>query len=106
MATRRLLPSLVLAVALTGTSVGCGSADTPRQPAREAGASSAAGACPRAPRRLVATLHHGLRGTRLGRVFAVRSNSSFAGKAPAVRAGLYFVAADLGVGAAVGSWAV
>jgi hypothetical protein len=44
------------------------------------------------------------RGGQLGRVFAIRSRASFAGKAPEVRAGVYFVSGA--VGAVVATWAV
>jgi hypothetical protein len=104
MATLRL-PALALAVVVAGSSAGCGSANTSPRSARGTGTSSGSDACPHAPHRLEATLRDGVRRTRVGRVFAVHSNSSFKERAPAVRAGVYFIAADLGVGAAVGTWA-
>jgi hypothetical protein len=61
--------------------------------------------CPRAPHPLAQALRREIRrGGELRRLFAVRSRASFATKAPAVRAGGYFVSGD--VGAAVATWAV
>jgi hypothetical protein len=54
---------------------------------------------------LAAVLREGARGgDRLRRLFAVRSRSSFAGKASEVREGVYFVSGN--DGAAVFTWAV
>jgi hypothetical protein len=89
--------------------VGCGSSDEASSaptPASDAGAASQrSNVCPPAPRRLAAALRQGARhGDRLRRLFAVRSKASFAGKAPEVRDGVYFVSGNNG--AAVFTWAV
>jgi hypothetical protein len=90
-------------------AVGCGGAERTASPSSQAPIARArptsSGICPSAPRRLAAALRHGIRrGGRLRRLFAIRSRASFAGKAPEVRAGVYFVSGD--VGARVAAWAV
>jgi hypothetical protein len=104
MATRPW-PALALALAFACGPAGCGGAGTSQQPTQRATTPSAQSrACPTAPHSLTATLRDGARGVSLGRVFAVRSHSSFEGRARAVRAGVYFVSADLGVVPVVGTW--
>jgi hypothetical protein len=106
-ATRRL-PVLAVVLGLLG-AVGCGNGDdasSAPSPASDAGpASQPSSVCPPAPHRLAAVLRQGARrGDRLRRLFAVRSKASFAGKAPELREGVYFVSGN--DGAAVFTWAV
>jgi hypothetical protein len=103
----RRLPVWAAALALGATGCGGGaSTPSPSSQASSAGPALAlSGVCPKAPRRLAATLRERIRrGDQLRRVFAVRSRASFAGKAPEVRGGVYFVSGD--VGAVVATWAV
>ena len=105
----RRLSVLVVVFGIALGAVGCAGGDDASSmpsPASDAGpASQPSGMCPPAPRRVAAVLREGARrGDRLRRLFAVRSRASFAGKAPEVRDGVYFVSGN--DGAAVFTWAV
>jgi hypothetical protein len=94
---------LFLGVAACGRGDGPASTPTPAPDAHPGSASSRV--CPPAPDALATVLRDGMwRGSELRRLVAVRSGASFSGKAPEVRAGVYFVSGS--IGPAVVTWAV
>jgi hypothetical protein len=104
----RRLPILAAGLGLVLGAAACSAGEPDSSPpsmASNAQPPSGSSVCPAAPDAIAATLRKGVRrGGELRRLFALRSDTSFADKDPRVRSGVYFVSGN--IGAAVFTWAV
>jgi hypothetical protein len=101
----RALPAVFIGVATIAAGCGAERSDQPTRHRRASHVAPDSHTCPPAPHPLATVLRREARdGERLERLFAIRSNADFSGRAPVVHQGVYFVSGN--IGAAVFTWAV